>query len=334
MKAPVTGNRRIVTYVAGRIREISPIRPKSEHLRGHARRLNPRGLHKHGRMRIFSYNSAARRCAPIESEPFPGYLRRWTDHSPTPRVRTESKEYRPTNLTAPTATPQEQSIKCHADSGARLASRDQTGDVQPLVSKQPFDPARTRTPAHLLKDSRPILGSELTPHRLGNHLPVPSAGWCLTNLRPKGRRARLHPGHRGSLYSNQFSPPRPTLVPESDRISVILAQRVTGYHIGGQNVSQPMAVAQANACRETSHIPGLGQPDRSPCHAGDSRVPGETGITEPTEGCAYRASQTDRNTSDLVRVAPALARLAHTSALPNGADPLPRSVIHPVSMGT
>ena len=117
---------------------------------------------------------------------------------------------------------------------ARLAPSRQMRGVQTLAAKQTPDLARARTSVRLLDNPQPILGGELAPRRLGDHLRIRSrslllvfgpGGLVATLLGPQGRRVRLHPGHRVCLCSHRFSPPRPTLIPRGAGVSGMLAER-------------------------------------------------------------------------------------------------------------
>ena len=71
---------------------------------------------------------------------------------------------------------------------SRLAPGGQVRRIQALAAKQPPDLARARTAVRLLQDPKPILGGELAPGRLGDHLRVRSPP-LLVAFGPWGRGA-------------------------------------------------------------------------------------------------------------------------------------------------
>lgn len=72
-----------------------------------------------GSMRIFFCDSAAHACAAVEADTFPGRLRPWAAHSPTPRPTTANKKYRSHVVAALPAIPEEPFVTCHPDTNRR-----------------------------------------------------------------------------------------------------------------------------------------------------------------------------------------------------------------------
>ena len=79
----------------------------------------PPGHSMYGKIRNRSYDSAARRCVPVETVTFPGRLRRWKALYPTSGATTVTKEYSWRELWATTATSQELCIAGHPNSVRR-----------------------------------------------------------------------------------------------------------------------------------------------------------------------------------------------------------------------